>query len=348
MRPSARSTPLELRRRGRPGAGPWALALLVLASGVATGETYPLRDDGDTVVGRLTLVAARYEDTLLDIGRRFDMGYTELRLANPAVDTFLPGEGTSVLVPSQFVLPNAPYEGLVLNLPEMRLYYYPEPEARGSRRVVTHPVSIGRIGWETPQGLTRVVAKVEDPTWFPPKSIRAEHAAKGAPLPARVPPGPDNPLGRHAIRLGWPQYLIHGTNRPYSIGMRVSHGCVRMYPEDIERLFASVAPGAPVRVINQPAKVGWLGTDLYLEVHPAAAELRHDGEPDITRSVWRIVEAVPEKEWVSVDWAAVERISVERRGIPRVIGRRLDSAQRFGTDPEVERGAQRGVVESLW
>lgn len=338
-----------------------AAALLVLDGGAAVGETYALRNDGDSVVGRAVRVPARYEDTLLDIGRQFDMGYTELRLANPTVDLFLPGAGTSVLIPSQFVLPNTPEEGIVLNLPEMRLYYYPKASPGEVKRVVTHPVSIGRIGWETPRGLTRIASKIVDPVWYPPSSIRAEHAAYGDPLPTKVPPGPDNPLGRHAMRLGWAQYLIHGTNKPLGIGMRVSHGCIRMFPEDIESLFTTVAIGTPVRVINQPAKVGWLGSELYLEVHPAAAELRLDGEPDVTQAVRRIIESVPEGARIGVDWAAVERVSVERRGIPQLIGHRLDSTAEESVIVSVEsevrappvgrappHSTEERAIQSLW
>jgi len=188
-------------------------------------------------------------------------------IANPDVDVWLPGEGTEVLLPTRYVLPPGPREGIVLNLAEYRMYYYP-PAKEGERgEVMTFPMSIGRMDWATPLGRTRIVAKAKNPAWYPPESVRAEHEAEGRPLPRIVPPGPDNPLGDHAMRLGLPGYLIHGTNRPAGVGMRVTHGCIRMFPEDIEYLFAQVGLDTPVRIVNEPLKLGWDGDDLFIEVH---------------------------------------------------------------------------------
>jgi lipoprotein-anchoring transpeptidase ErfK/SrfK len=173
-------------------------------------------------------------------------------------------EGTRVILPTQHILPDTPREGLVLNLPEMRLYYYPKPSTGKPRTVVTFPVSIGRMDWATPLGLTRVTAKVINPVWYPPASIRAEHEQEGQALPPEVAAGPDNPLGQYALQLGRPGYLIHGTDRPYGIGMRATHGCIRLYPEDIQRLFEEVPVGTPVRIVNQPYKAGWYRGVLYL------------------------------------------------------------------------------------
>jgi L,D-transpeptidase ErfK/SrfK len=129
------------------------------------------------------------------------------------------------------VLPDAPRSGVVINLPAMRLFYYPPRASKDApQEVVTHPIGIGKVGWSTPEGRTKVTQRTKDPTWTPPLSVRREHEKNGDPLPARVPPGPDNPLGRHAMRLGWPSYLIHGTNKPYGVGMRASAGCIRLYP----------------------------------------------------------------------------------------------------------------------
>ena len=230
----------------------------------ATG-VWRVSEDG-AVVGRAQVYIARYEDTLLDVARRFGMGIGELQLANPGVNLWLPGEGSAIRLPSRFVLPAAPRSGLVINVPEMRVYYYP----RGGEFVHTWPISIGRVGWETPLGETRIVGKAVRPSWTPPESIREEYLERGETLPRVVRPGPDNPLGSHALYLGLPAYLIHGTNRPYSIGMRVSHGCVRMYPEHIVELFDLAEPGTRVTLVDQGVKAGWDGNELYVEVHPEA------------------------------------------------------------------------------
>jgi L,D-transpeptidase ErfK/SrfK len=212
---------------------PWTVALLLGAAAIARAEVYELPPPGNDVVGAVTTIEARQEDTLIDIGRRHGLGYEEIVRANPDVDVWLPGEGTRIVLPTRFVLPPGPRHGLVLNLPEYRLYYFPEPEPGKPALVMTYPISIGRMDWATPLGKTRVVSKVVKPSWYPPESVRKEHAADGRPLPRVVPPGPDNPLGAFAMRLGLPGYLIHGTNRPAGVGMRVSHGCIRMFPEVI-------------------------------------------------------------------------------------------------------------------
>ena len=206
------------------------------------------------------------------------MGLSELRLFNPGVDVWIPGAGTAVRLPSQVILPAAPRSGVVINVPEMRMYYYPE----GESVVHTWPISIGRVGWETPLGKTSIVRKKVGPTWYPPESIREEHALRGDILPRVVRPGPDNPLGSHALYLGFPEYLIHGTNKPYSIGMRVSHGCVRMYPEHIVEVFDLVKPGTPVTLVHQEIKVGWRGDKLYLEVHPNIGVPEEEARPSIS------------------------------------------------------------------
>jgi len=211
---------------------------------------------------------SKYEDTLLDIARAFDLGQNEILLANPTVDRWMPGENTKVRIPSTRLLPDTPHNGLVLNLPEYRLYYYPRHKKNKQKRVITHPISIGRVDWDTPLGKTRIIAKKENPTWTPPKSIKAEHAAQGEILPDVFPAGPNNPLGLFALRLGVPGYLIHSTNKPYGVGMRVSHGCIRMYPEDIEKLFPQVRRGTVVYIVNQAIKVGWSDNQLYIEVYP--------------------------------------------------------------------------------
>jgi len=241
----------------------WMLPCLGLA------EVFDLPPAGNDVVGAITTIQARADDTLIEIARRHGLGYQDIVRANPDVDTWLPGEGTEVVLPTRYVLPPGQRRGLILNLPEYRLYYFPEPSPGEAAVVMTYPISIGRMDWETPLGRTSVISKVRNPAWYPPASVRAEHAADGDPLPRIVPPGPDNPLGKYAMRLGLPGYLIHGTNRPAGVGMRVTHGCIRLFPEDIGFLFGQVGLNTTVRIINEPVKIGWNGDELVIEVHQA-------------------------------------------------------------------------------
>ncbi len=245
----------------------------------ARSATYELPAEGSDIVGEITTVVARYEDTLVDLARTHGVGYQDIVRANPEVDVWIPGEGTEIVLPTRYILPPGPREGIVLNLAEYRLYYYPEPRVGETPVVMTYPISIGRQDWETPLGQTRVTAKAVNPTWYPPQSVRDEHAAEGRPLARVVPPGPDNPLGSRAMRLGLPGYLIHGTNRPAGVGMRVTHGCVRMFPEDIEYLFELIAVDTRVRIINEPVKIGWQGDELLIEVHPVLSSGPTTDEP---------------------------------------------------------------------
>jgi L,D-transpeptidase ErfK/SrfK len=299
-----------------PGLTRIGKLLLTLAWPFASyGATFDLQPRQD-VVGELSVLSARYEDTLSDIARRYDLGYDEIVQSNPNVDPWLPGQGTRVLLPTQFVLPDAPRDGIVLNLAEMRLYYYPGRRAGETPRVVTYPVGIGREGWSTPTVTTRVVAKVPNPSWTPPESIRAEHAAQGDPLPEVVPPGPDNPLGQFALRLGLSGYLIHGTNKPYGIGMRVSHGCIRLYPEDIERLFRRVSVNIPVHIVNQPYKAGWKNGVLYLEAHPLLSEHAEKLQGDIDSLLLQVLTPAVRGHNEAVDWDRARQVATEALGIP--------------------------------
>ena len=277
-------------------------------------DRFLLPPEGTDVVGIVQIATARHEDTLSDIARRYDLGYEEIVAANPGIDPWLPGEGTQVVLPTQFVLPDAPREGLVLNLAAMRLFYYPRPGADEPPRVITHPIGIGREGWRTPLGVSRITEKIVQPTWTVPASVRREHANKGDPLPPVVPPGPDNPLGDFAMRLSLPSYLIHGTNQPYGVGLRVSHGCVRLYPEDIARLFPDVPEGTRVTIVNQPYVAGWRNKQLYLEAHqPLAEDAKRWGT-----SLKPMERAVAKKAAGpdAVDWDKARKVAREARGIP--------------------------------
>lgn len=322
-----------------------ALVWLLVAAQTARAEIYELPPEGYDVIGAVATVTARHEDTLVDIARRHGLGYQDIVRANPGVNVWLPGAGTEVVLPTQYILPPGPREGVVLNLAEYRLYYYPKASEGETAYVMTYPISIGRMDWETPLGNTTVISKVRDPSWYVPKSVREEHAAEGRPLPAVVPPGPDNPLGEYAMRLGLPGYLIHGTNRPAGVGMRVTHGCVRMFPEDIEFLFGNIDLETPVRIINQPVKMGWVGDELVMEVHPVLESAMPQPEEDsVTGEVREIaVEDLPPAKdpltYVTerfiattaaragqLDWNLAEQLIEQSDGIPVPVGREIKNA----------------------
>lgn len=297
---------------------------LKLAAGLLLGccsvphlqaAVYPLPPPDVDVIGQVKVIYARSEDTLLDIARRHGLGYDEMVHANPGLDRWAPGEGTPVVLPTRYILPDTPREGLVLNIAELRLYYYPKAGADGERVVYTYPVSIGRMDWKTPLGLAKVTAKEVDPPWRPPASIKAEHAAQGDILPDVVPGGPDNPLGRHALRLSIPSYLIHGTNRPNGIGMRVTHGCVRMYPEDVAKVFGMVPVGTPLRIVDQPVKLGRINGYWLVEVHEP---LEEDNIPiKVTlEQATRAVAAKTGPDLQGIDRAALEAAIDQLSGIP--------------------------------
>jgi L,D-transpeptidase ErfK/SrfK len=228
---------------------------------------FVLESPEQTVVGEPQIVFTSGTDTFSDLAREYGLGYDELVAANPGVDPWLPGDHTPVLLPTQYVLPDTPRRGMILNIASKRLFYYPPAKEGQAVEVMTYPIGIGRVGWETPLGETHVVSKVRDPDWYVPWSVQQEHREQGDPLPSVVPPGPDNPLGAYALKLEMPGYLIHGTNQPYGVGMRVSHGCIRLYPENIELLYSLVDIGETVTIINEPYLLGRLNGELYLESH---------------------------------------------------------------------------------
>jgi L,D-transpeptidase ErfK/SrfK len=290
----------------------------VLERAIASHRFTLAPGQGD-VVGALLVTPAGADDTLPDIARRFNVGYEEIVRANPGVDPWLPGAGRDIVVPTRYVLPDAPHEGVVINVAAMRLYYYPKPAKGAPQQVFTHPIGIGKVGWQTPEGTTKVVARVKDPVWVPPVSVRKEHLENGDVLPPKVAAGPDNPLGAHMFRLGWPSYLIHGTNKPYGVGMRSSHGCVRLYPEDIAILFDTVPIGTPVRVVNQPVVLGWAQGTLYAESY-GVLEDDPRGEHAVPKPpkgktpspLWQQVKA----RQAEIDWDKVRAVAAKPRGIP--------------------------------
>lgn len=312
------------------------LSFTVVAATARAAEYWVAPDD--EVFGEIKVVKARYEDTFVSLAREHNVGYESLKRANPDVDAWLPGEGTEITIPTRFVLPRTPRRGIIVNVAELRLYYFPaesgpRPEGvpAGAQRVITHPISTGRMDWSTPLGITTITNKVANPSWYPPQSIRDEHAARNDFLPRVVPPGPDNPLGKHALRLGIPGYLIHGTNMPSGVGMRVTHGCIRMFPEDVESFYKIVPVGTVVQIVNQPVKLGWTADgSLYIEAHPPLPESNVDGEsvaevnadsvPESPlTSLMRAYIAATEERRVDLHWERAEELAQFGRGIPEFV-----------------------------
>ena len=265
-----------------------------------------------TMVGEIASIETRENDTLSDIARHFGLGYNDITIANEGIPAWTPRAGSHVLLPLQFILPDAPHKGIVLNLANMRMFYYPKNE---SGKVLTYPVGIGRDGWNTPMGSTSIAVKTENPTWHVPPSIQKEHADKGQPLPSAVRSGPDNPLGLYAMRLDIPSYLIHGTNKPYGIGMQVSHGCVQMYPENIEVLFKKVAVGTPVRIVHQPYLAAWQDGMLYVEANQPL-EKWTAGKPQLKKQFIKELRKIGKQHNAAVDWEKVDRVIERSDGIP--------------------------------
>jgi len=290
------------------------LLVSMLVCSNACAETHNLPPQGEDMIGAVRIMIAKPEDTLLDIARRFGLGYTEIVAANPGVDPWVPGAGTRVVVPTQFVLPPPPRRGLVLNLAQLRLFYFPTPKPGEPAQVMTFAVGIGTDYARTPLGETRITRKTVDPIWRPTQDIREEHAAEGRWLPAEVKAGPENPLGKHALYLALPGgYLIHGTNKPWGIGMRVSHGCIRMYPEGIEALYPQVPIGTPVRIIDERYLLGFRQRIPYLQVFPAVEE-REEPNATLTPAVEMIVKGLPRSQ--APDWNKTIATLTEQRGIP--------------------------------
>ncbi|CAH1044934.1 L,D-transpeptidase family protein [Halomonas sp. TD01] len=306
------SSPVYAQQSASTTEGSAALAEEVLASADQPSEQrelprghFRLPETGDIIGEHYTVVVEDPEETLIDIARRHNIGYEEIRMANPGVSLWVPGEGTEVVIPARYILPPAPREGVVVNLSELRLYYYP---ADNPGIVETYPVSVGREEFATPIGITRTTVKVKDPAWAPPASMRREAAARGEPAPSIVPAGPNNPLGRHAILLAMPSYLIHGTNRPEGVGMRVSRGCIRMFPEDIKSLYERLPSGTQVNLMDAPFKAGWAadGT-LFVQSYPQLEENVGDFEP-LLNAIERVSELAEEQ--AEVDYAQV-KLAVE-------------------------------------
>lgn len=289
------------------------LAILWLISAGDFAAAAELSGHGREVAGTTNQYVVKKGETLIEIARAFGLGFNEIADANKAVDPFIPKAGTLVRIPLIWVLPDKTrYRGIVINLSEMRLYFFHDREGRS---VSTFPIGIGDEGSDTPVGRFTVTRKTVNPAWHVPPSIRREKPH----LPARVPPGPDNPLGTHALRLSRSSILIHGTNKPWGVGRRVSHGCIRLYPEDIARLFHLVPVGARVTVTRQPVKLGIMNGRVFIEVHK-------DEEIDCRQEAIRLIRA--RKMLLRIDQAALFNALQEKNGVPTDIS--ATSAGRSG------------------
>jgi L,D-transpeptidase ErfK/SrfK len=301
----------------RPTSLAFALAaILLFRFGSAVCATFPLPPPGTDIVGEVKVVRVKGGDTLLDIARRNGLGYGEIAAANPGVDPWVPGDGTQVVLPTQFILPSGPRRGIVLNLAQLRLFYFPTPARGKPAQVITQPVGIGTDYASTPLGETRIVRKAVNPVWRPSRDIREEHVADGHWLPAEVPPGLENPLGKFALYLALKgNYLIHGTNKPWGVGMRVSHGCIRLYPEGIESLYSQVPVGTAVRVVDERPLLGMRGGTLYLQAYPSQEKrLGSADNGNLTAHVEAILRKVPRGQ--AVDWDKSMELLHSGRALP--------------------------------
>jgi L,D-transpeptidase ErfK/SrfK len=304
------------------------LALYFASMSSALAAVYELPPDGSAVVGTDSRITVRHEDKLFDVARRYGIGYPEIVRANPGADIWAPGDEQEILLPVRRILPVTPHEGIVVNLPEHRLYYYPKLIPGKTQKVITYPVSIGRMDWHSPLGQTSVIAKERHPNWYPPESIRKEHAARGDPLPKVVPPGPKNPLGEYKIRLavGDGTYEIHGTNNPVAVGLAVTHGCIRMYPEDVAALFEAISVGTKVWLINEPVKIAYVDGKLLMEVHPPVDGEGQTAALDLDVMSRKLRGAVGE-DTAAIHWDFARKALEAATGVPTVVGVRAHVEQ---------------------
>jgi L,D-transpeptidase ErfK/SrfK len=265
---------------------------------------------GDDVIGRLAAIRLEKGDTLPDIARHFGSGITAISAANPGVDVWVPEAGARVVLPLRFILPDAPRKGIVVNLATMRLFQFKGDS--NSPVVSTYPVGIGTKERPTPTGQMNVQRKATRPTWYVPASIAEDHRKKGDPLPAQVPPGPLNPLGECALYLSKSGYLIHGTNKPASIGLKASNGCLRLYPENVKMLYDDTPVNSPVAIVNQPYLIGQHDGVLYMEAHKP---LEDSGTVELEK-IYAKLRDIEKKASATLDWKKVRDVQAEARGIP--------------------------------
>jgi len=294
-----------------------SIALLIggLTTSAVLAATYALPQNGDDVVGHTYTVRVQAGETIDGIAHANGVGLHEILEANPRVNPMALRVGQKVLIPAQYILPKY-RKGIVINLPELRLYWF----HKDGQTVETFPVGIGRAGWRTPTGITRVIKKAKNPVWNVPVSIRRETlATTGEELPPRVAPGPDNPLGPRALYLGLPGILIHGNNDPDAIGVLASAGCIRMFNQDVIGLYDQVETGTPVYVINQPIKAGTKEGKLYIEAHVPFGEANDSSNLDDETLMATISRGV-DHQAADINWRKAKRVASEHRGSPKAVG----------------------------
>lgn len=292
-------------------------AILFLFPCLALAQTFPLPKKGNDIVGKVHSAVVHQGDDFSKIAQENDVGYYQLVEANPGINPNKPSVGTVLIIPSEYVLPQVRWKGIVVNLAELRLYYFP----KGKKVVMTYPLGIGREGWDTPLGIHKIMQKRKNPTWYAPKSIREWRKEQGVDIPKVIPPGPDNPLGKYAMRLSAWTFLIHGTNQPEGVGRRTSSGCLRMYPKDIKQLYGLTKVGTRVNIIDKPFKVGWEGRKLYIESHLPLQEMQQKTKGNYEEIVEAAVKKAVRHKKALVNWDKLAHIADEQQGLPQQIGR---------------------------
>jgi L,D-transpeptidase ErfK/SrfK len=283
---------------------------LIARSFVLPQNPHDLR--AQTVIGSPRTYVVKPKDTLLDLARSFDLGYNEIAGAYPDIDPWLPHPGDELSIPTFWVLPKSGYEGVVVNIPEMRLYYFPPlSEKLSTRLVITLPVGLGREDWPTPRAKFKIRGKTPNPVWVIPESIKKERIQDKGWTEDMIPAGsPDNPMGKYRIDLTLPLYAIHDTNNPWAVGRLVTHGCIRLYPEDIAQFFDVIRIGSPGEFVYQPVKIGMLYSRVYVEVHEDIYKL----VPDLWDEAQKVVR---ESGWGDmVDQILLTKALMEKSGVP--------------------------------
>ncbi|TVP52734.1 MAG: hypothetical protein EA349_15200 [Halomonadaceae bacterium] len=277
--------------------------------------------NGDVLVGEIIHLHTVYEDTFADLGEVYGLGYLEMVRANPGVDPWLPGDGTSVTLPTHHLLPSTPHDGIVVNLSEYRLYHFKDG------KVTTYPVGIGTSNNPSPLTDTHVTMRLEQPAWYPPSSVRRQAEERGEILPRMIPPGPENPLGPFALLLEEAGYLIHGTNKRFGIGQQVSHGCIRMYNEDISTLVWEVERGTSVRIVEEPVKAGVQDGIVWLQVHGQSEELGAEEQDKLWQQTQIQLTALQSRyPGIEFNRAHLDEAVEKADGIPRRVGEQLPSS----------------------
>ncbi|OGT37762.1 MAG: hypothetical protein A3F11_01100 [Gammaproteobacteria bacterium RIFCSPHIGHO2_12_FULL_37_14] len=298
----------------------WSVIIVFLLNYTnAFAATYQLPANNEAVIGQVQYHSTSSGENVVTVAKQYDLGYNAIASANPHLNMArgFPS-GSNLQIPTQHLLPNQPRQGIVINLPEMRMYYFLE----NSHEVLTYPIGIGKIGKMIPITKTSITRKTKDPIWIPPQDIREFNLQQGIVLPSIMPPGPDNPLGPYAIYMRIPTYLIHSTIFPESVGRRASFGCIRMYESDIQTFFPSVHGGIPVVIINSPVKVAWQNNRLYVEAHHALEE--HNGAFDTSLpGIVHVVNNASRNRPTLVDWQLVSYLAKERDGLPHEVGFRI-------------------------